>query len=599
MRSARVSLAAVFAATSLAAQPTSNQIALVATIASGLTQPVGIANAGDGSNRLFIVEQPGKIRVWDGNLLAAPFIDFGSSAGGLNLISGCTATSCGGERGLLGLAFHPDYAVNGFFFVYYTRDDGDIQIARYHVSAGDPNLADTASATPVLRIEHSSQGNHNGGNLMFRPSDPGNYLYLGTGDGGGGGDPSENAQNLDALLGKILRLDVDTDGFPGDATKFYSIPATNPFPGAADGADEVWAWGLRNPWRWSFDRLTGGLYIGDVGQGLWEEIDFESAASSGGINYGWDCREGAHDYGVGGADPDNEDCSYRTAGNAYVDPILEYGHGSLGCSVTGGFVYRGGSAAAIYGQYLFGDHCSGRIWRGFFSGGWTSAEIFDTVFDVAAFGEDEAGKVYVADRTGGAVYRIAPHSFTDVLPDTKPWTPIELAYLNGISLGCGGNRFCSDGPLQRQQLPALLLRAQDPGADPAACGSQPFLDVLTDSEYCRWIAAAKLANLTVPCDGSDHLCPTQPVTRGALAPALYQAVHPASPEPPICSGDLYADVAAADPLCRWIKAVVEEGLLPACNEAGNTFCRNAPMRRDQIAGVLVNAFPATIQVTTP
>jgi glucose/arabinose dehydrogenase len=591
--------ALLLSASLAAAATTSSQITLVPTIPSGLTQPVGIANAGDGSNRLFVVEQPGKIRVFEnGTLLPTPFIDFGSSTGGLNLISGCTATSCGGERGLLGLAFHPDYATNGFFYVYYTRTNGDIQVTRYHVSA-DPDIADSASAVPVIGIPHPTNANHNGGYLMFRSFDAGHYLYLGTGDGGSGGDPPENAQSLDVLLGKILRLDIDTDGFPADNAKFYSIPPSNPFAGATPGADEIWAWGLRNPWRWSFDRLTGGLYIGDVGQGLWEEIDFESAASSGGINYGWDCREGAHDYGIGAADPDNEDCSYRTAGNAYVDPILEYGHGPLGCSVTGGFVYRGGTAASIYGQYLFGDHCSGKIWRGFFSGVWTSTEVFDTVFDVAAFGEDEAGKVYVADRTGGAVYRIAPYSFTDVLPDTKPWTPIELAYLNGISLGCASNRFCSDGPVQRQQLPALLLRAQDPGADPAACGSQPFQDVLTGSEYCRWIAAAKVANLTVPCDGGDHLCPTQPVTRGTLAPALYRAVHPASPDPPVCAGDLYADVTAGDPLCRWIKAVVEEGLLPACNEAGSVFCRDAPLRRDQLAAALVNAFPATIQVTTP
>jgi glucose/arabinose dehydrogenase len=591
VRFARVSLALLFAAAPLAAQPVANQITLVPTIPSGLTQPVGIANAGDGSNRLFIVEQPGKIRVWEnGSLLAEPFIDFGSSLGGLNLISGCTATSCGGERGLLGLAFHPDYATNGFFYVYYTRTNGDIQVTRYHVSA-DPNIADATSAVPVIGIPHPTNANHNGGNLMFRPSDAGHYLYLGTGDGGSGGDPPENAQNLDVLLGKMLRLDVDTDGFPADNAKFYSIPPSNPFAGATPGADEIWAWGLRNPWRWSFDRLTGGLYIGDVGQGLWEEIDFESAASAGGVNYGWDCREGAHAFDQPG---DEEDCDSPP----FQEPILEYGHGTLGCSVTGGFAYRGGTAAAIYGQYIFGDHCSGRIWRGFFAGTWMSAELFDTVFDVAAFGEDEVGKLYVADRTAGAVYRIAPHSFTDVAPDTKPWTPIELVYLNGISLGCGGNRFCGDALVQRQQLPALLLRAQDPGADPTACGSQPFPDVQTGSEYCRWIAAAKLANLTVACDGSN-LCPTQPVTRGALAPALYRAVHPASPDPPACGGDLYDDVAGGDPLCPWIKAVVGEGLLPACNESGNTFCRNSPVRRDQLAGVLVNAFPATIQVTTP
>ena len=586
MTKVRAGLALIFAASVAAGQPVSHQLTLIPTVPSGLTQPVGVVNAGDSSNRLFIVEQPGKIRVWEnGSLLAAPFIDFGSSPGGLGLISGCTATSCGGERGLLGLAFHPDYAVNGFFYVYYTRSDGDLVVSRYTVSA-DPNVADDSSAFPLLRIEHSSQGNHNGGNLVFGPLD--GYLYLGTGDGGGGGDAPENAQNLDVLLGKMLRIDVDGDDFPADPERNYRIPLLNPFSGAAPGADEIWAWGLRNPWRWSFDRETHDLYIGDVGQGAWEEIDFQPFDSEGGVNYGWDCREGAHPADPAASTPDEEDCDSPP----FEEPILEYDHG-LGCSVTGGFVYRGGPSAAIYGHYFFGDFCTGRIWRGVPAGGgaWTREELFDTTFNISSWGEDEDAKLYFTDRGAGAVYRLAPYSFADVLPSVPAWESAEAVYLDGVSLGCGSDAFCPDLPVQRQQIAALLLRASD-GASylPPACPSNAYPDVPQASTYCRWVRQLKTRQVTAGC-GGGNFCPTDPVTRGQAARLLLKAFEypDTAYAPPACGpSDPYSDVPASDPLCPWIVEAVARGILSTCETS--TFCPANPVKREQLAGMLVRTF---------
>jgi glucose/arabinose dehydrogenase len=279
-------------------------------IAGSLPNAVGVTNAGDGSGRLFVAQQTGQIRIWNGaQILATPFLDISA------LSSSCSG-GCG-ERGLLGLAFHPSFETNGLFYVYYTRQsDGALQVARYHASPG-ANVADN-SGTVLLTILHPNNANHNGGQLAFGPD---GYLYIGTGDGGGGGDPDENGQNITTLLGKILRIDVGNTGAGS-----YAIPPTNPFAGATAGADEVWAYGLRNPWRFSFDRATGDLYIGDVGQNLWEEIDFQAAGAAGGRNYGWDCREGKHDYSDPNGDM-NAGCPVPS-----VDPILEYGHNPE-CSV--------------------------------------------------------------------------------------------------------------------------------------------------------------------------------------------------------------------------------------------------------------------------
>jgi glucose/arabinose dehydrogenase len=352
---------------------------LLPVVTSGLSSPVLVTHAGDA--RLFVVEQAGRIRIVQGGaLLPTPFLDITGPVGD------------GGERGLLGLAFHPQYASNGRFFVFYTRsDDGDLQISEFARSAGDPNLANGASERPLLRIEHSSQANHNGGMLAFGPD---GMLYIATGDGGGSGDPLGSGQNANSRLGKILRIDVD----PPNPSDPYEIPPDNPFVGLA-GDDLVWSLGLRNPWRFSFDRTTGDLWIGDVGQGSWEEIDRATTGSGRGrgVNYGWNIMEGAHCYNAG---------SCNQAGLTL--PLTEYAHGSGDCSVTGGYVYRGGTSPVLSGLYLFGDFCSGRIWSVQAAGpaGQSPTLLLDTSANIASFGEDAAGEVYLVS-LGGAVYRLA------------------------------------------------------------------------------------------------------------------------------------------------------------------------------------------------
>ena len=338
-------------------------------IAGGFAQPVYITHAGDGSGRLFIVEQGGTIRIIrNGAILPAPFLD----------ISGLV--TAGGEQGLLGLAFPPGYAGRGSFYVDYTDRNGigNTEIARVGLSA-NPDVADPASIRQLLTIVQPF-ANHNGGQLVFGPDA---LLYIGMGDGGSGGDPFGNSQSLNTLLGKILRLDV----LSGAAT--YAIPAGNPF------GNEIWAYGVRNPWRFSFDRTTGDFYLGDVGQDTVEEVDFQPAGIGAGANYGWNLMEGTHCYG-------SPTCS--SAG--LVLPVAEYLHGSGDCAVTGGYVYRV-SLAALRGIYLYGDYCSGRIWGLRRNGAvWENQLLADTPYSISTFGEDEAGEVYVADHTSGNIYRI-------------------------------------------------------------------------------------------------------------------------------------------------------------------------------------------------
>lgn len=289
----------------------------VEPVASGVSNPL-LLTAPASDPRLFIVEQPGRIRIVEsGNLLSTPFLDLVGQI------------SSGGERGLLGLAFHPSYDSNGFFYVYYTAPNGDITIERYTRSA-NPNAADASSAHLILTVAHSSEDNHNGGMLAFGTD---GKLYIGTGDGGGGGDPDENGQNPNTLLGKLLRLDVDA----GDP---YAIPPDNPFAGTAGARGEIWALGLRNPWRWAFDRTTGRLYIADVGQSAWEEVNVVSSTTAG-VNYGWDVMEGFHCY-----EP-SSGCDQ----SGLTPPVIEYGHAE-GCSITGGFVYRGAAIPSLQGTYF-------------------------------------------------------------------------------------------------------------------------------------------------------------------------------------------------------------------------------------------------------
>lgn len=340
-------------------------------VISGLVLPVDIQNAGDGSGRLFIVEKRGRILVSkDNQLMPAPFLDIVGKVDSLN-----------SEQGLLGLAFHPDYAHTGLIFVNYTDLNGNTVIARFHVSADDPNRVDPASEVDLLHVDQP-YANHNGGGLAFGPD---GFLYIGLGDGGLGGDPLGNGQNLHTLLGKMLRIDVDH----GDP---YAIPADNPFA-QGGGLPEIWAYGLRNPWRFSFDSQTGGLYIADVGQDAWEELDVLPAGTPGGINFGWSYYEGNHPYK-----------DQPPANASFTFPVAEYSH-TDGCSVTGGYVYRGATLPEWQGIYFFGDYCTGTLWGMLKDGqgNWQVRNLFSTSKQITTFGADQAGEIYLADYRSGTL----------------------------------------------------------------------------------------------------------------------------------------------------------------------------------------------------
>lgn len=335
-------------------------------VVSGLVQPVHIAHAGDGSGRLFVVEQPGRIRVIEnGAVLDTPFLDIRD-----------IVNNNAFERGLLSVAFHPDYASNGLFYVNYTQSpNGATSIDEFHVS-DDPNVADPDSRRVLLTIPQP-QVNHNGGQSAFGPD---GFLYIGTGDGGGAGDqhgPTGNAQVPTVLLGKMLRMDVAS----GDVT--------------------VWAIGLRNPWRFSFDRQTGDLYIADVGQGNYEEVNFQAAPTTSGVNYGWRLMEGFHCFNPA------SDCDQ----SRLTLPIVEYDH-TQGCSVTGGYVYRGSDYPWLDGLYFFADYCSGIVWtvERDVTSEWEMIERMDLSFAVSSFGEDEQGELYIADHGDGVIYRLTSTS---------------------------------------------------------------------------------------------------------------------------------------------------------------------------------------------
>ncbi|HEY2325380.1 MAG TPA: PQQ-dependent sugar dehydrogenase [Thermoanaerobaculia bacterium] len=343
-------------------------------IISGLSEPTSIVNAGDA--RLFITQQTGRIAIYDGSqVLAQPFLD----------VSSLVSTN-GEERGLLGLAFSPNYRNDGTFYIDYTNTAGDTVVARYHVSAADPNRADPATAQIILTVAQPYP-NHNGGELQFGPD---GYLYIGMGDGGSGGDPQNRAQTLNTLLGKILRIDVAN-------TTTYRIPPSNPFVNRAGTAPEIWAWGVRNPWRFSFDRLTGDLWIADVGQDTYEEVDFQPATSSGGENYGWRRMEGFHCYNP------SANCNDGTL----TLPVLEYSHADGSCSITGGYRYRGALFPRLYSTYFYADFCTGKIWAATANGsGFASRLLLDTTMQITTFGEDVNGELYVDDYANGTIYSI-------------------------------------------------------------------------------------------------------------------------------------------------------------------------------------------------
>jgi glucose/arabinose dehydrogenase len=357
---------------------------------AGFSQPVEITQAHDASQRLFVVQQSGAIRiVKNGAVLPTPFIDLGGASG---------VTAANGEQGLLGLAFHPQYATNRQFYVNYTRkSDGATVIARYMASAGNPDVADPLSATILLTIAQP-ESNHNGGAVVFGPD---GYLYIGMGDGGGANDQHGtigNGQDKTTLLGKILRIDVD-GGSP------YAIPSGNPFASGVGGRQEIFAIGVRNPWRISFDRATGDFWIGDVGQGAVEEVDYLPVGTGAGVNFGWRIMEGNSCTGNGGPVPCNDP--------SLTPPVLTYTH-SFGCSITGGYVYRGAAVPALAGQYLYGDFCTGRIWAAqrVGMGPWVPTELDVTGYAITTFGEDEAGELYFANYNTGDIYRFADSGAT-------------------------------------------------------------------------------------------------------------------------------------------------------------------------------------------
>jgi glucose/arabinose dehydrogenase len=341
---------------------------------AGITRPTDLTAPNDGSGRIFILEQAGIVRVArDGEFLPEPFLDIQARVG-----------DQANEQGLLGLAFHPEYADNGYFFINYTDTSGTTVISEWQVSE-NPDAGDADSEQILMRVQQPF-GNHNGGGVKFGPD---GYLYLSLGDGGSGGDPQNHGQNTGTLLGTLLRIDPDLNGG-------YTIPEDNPFVNG-EGQPEIWAYGLRNPWRFTFDDITGDLYIADVGQNAIEEINFEAAGTPGGQNYGWNYREGTQAFR--GEIP---------AGLELVDPVFEYTH-SEGCSITGGHVVRAEHLPEWSGIYIYGDYCNGRVW-GLLQGadGWQSELLFNSGVNISAFGKDEAGDIYLLDHRNGAVLRLEP-----------------------------------------------------------------------------------------------------------------------------------------------------------------------------------------------
>lgn len=398
-----VRAAAVCAGVALLAPLASAQKLKTVLAVDGLDLPLYLTSPPGDTQRLYVLEQDtARIRVVDGGgLRPAPFLDLGAIA------------SQGGERGLLGMAFHPNYASNKFFFVNYTNNAGATVVARY--TAVDANTADAASARTVITIAQPFS-NHNGGMIAFGPD---GYLYVGMGDGGDANDPGDRAQNTGDLLGKMLRLDIDGDDFPADNNKNYAIPLDNPFRGAGNPLDEIWAIGTRNPWRFNFDRETGDMWIADVGQGSWEEIDFQPANSTGGENYGWDVMEGNH----------CRTSEYPNCNPALYEPaIFEYSHGgfpNFRCSISGGYVYRGSDIPGLQGTYFYADYCSNQIWSLRYDGATVTEQMERTselrpsagsITSIVSFGEDAEGELYIVDQNDGEIWKIVGNLMSLTVP---------------------------------------------------------------------------------------------------------------------------------------------------------------------------------------
>lgn len=372
-------------------------LSLLPVITTGLSSPIQFVNAGDGSNRIFIVQQGATIRAYD------------AAFNFLSVFVTVSDVNSGGERGLLSMAFHPNYQSNGLFYVYYTNTDGDLELARYHIS-GDPNVADAVSKVILITIPHPVNSNHNGGELQF--GDDG-YLYLSTGDGGGGGDVPNNAQNTSVLLGKMLRFAVNESA----TVPYYSIPAGNPY------GNEIFDLGLRNPFRWSFDRQTHDMWIGDVGQNSFEEINFRAAGSTGGVNYGWRCYEANNAYNTSGCGP----------ATGYVFPAYNYPNPNPGSSsVIGGVVYRGAAYPALQGYNISADFYSGTFYTTISdgAGGFVTSTQAISPTGIVDFGETEDGEAYAVSLTSNNVYRIVYTPALPVLLAAFTAAPVE----NGVNL---------------------------------------------------------------------------------------------------------------------------------------------------------------------
>jgi glucose/arabinose dehydrogenase/murein DD-endopeptidase MepM/ murein hydrolase activator NlpD len=542
-------------------------------VASGLSQPTFLTHAGDGSGRLFITERGGQIRIMQGGtLLAAPFLNIGSKL-----------STGGSEQGLLGLAFHPGYASNGVFFIHYTNTSGAIVLARYQVSA-DPNLADAASESILLTIPKPAS-NHNGGMLAFGPD---GMLYMGTGDGGGGGDPDGNGQDLTTLLGKVLRLDVD-GGSP------YAIPSDNPLAADPDPAvrKEIWAYGLRNPWRFSFDRATDDLYIADVGQGAREEVDFQPAASAGGENYGWNVMEGSLCF--------NPSSGCNTSGK--VLPVAEYDHGSSGgCSISGGYVYRGTRYPAMNGVYLYGDFCSGRLWGLRRSGTtWQNSLLQDTAYAISTFGEDEAGELYLTDYNTGRIYHVVVLAFVDVPVDYWARNYIEALYYRGFVAGCQATptrMYCPGNILSRAESAVFVergLHGAIPNPPYPTPPSPTFSDVASSFWGFGWIESLWRDGFTAGC-GTNPLiyCPNSQHTRAEGSVFFLRIKNGPAYQPPPGTGTVFTDVPQTAWYAGWVEAAYNQGILPACQASPLAFCPNSPLDRAWAAYMMVQAKGITI-----
>ena len=554
-------------------------------IASGLTNPVDIVVAPGDTSRMFVVEQPGRIRILrDGLVVATPFLDVTSKTTGT------------GEQGLLGVAFHPNYASNRRFFVFYTRTgDNALVIERYERHVDHPERADFASGRVLLAIPHAGASNHNGGKLAFRSD---GYLYIGTGDGGGSNDPWHppigNGQNFGTRLGKMLRIDVDVELPP-----HYAIPPSNPFATMSCNGDglgtcpEIWALGLRNPFRFSFDRLTGDMFIGDVGQGAREEVDHEPFGAAGGRNYGWKIREGSI------CRPGQVAC---TPPPHYVDPILDYDR-TAGVSISGGFRYRGSRVPALSGAYLYADFGSGNLWAATSNGAgaWTPQQHLLSSPGISSFGEDHAGELYITNYFTGTIFRLDPvDGNADLLPD---WW--EVAYFGSTS-GANPN---ADSDADGSSNLAEYLAGSDPLNPQSVPLATPFIPPRITSANALTCIVGSPCSLVIGVTG----VPTPSVTRTGTLPAgisfatstrtlsgtpasgstgIYPiTLHAANGAAPNASQALtivvaapcggFADVPGSDPFCNDVEWIRNRSVTVGCET--DRYCPNAAVDRGSMA----------------